>query len=33
MWSALPKRWISDTAPVRAVWRVNPAFWIRWLAN
>ena len=28
--SALPKRWISVTAPVRAVRRVNPAFLIRW---
>jgi hypothetical protein len=26
---ALPKRWISVTAPVRAVLRMNPAFWIR----
>ena len=30
--SALPKRWISVTAPVRAVLRVNPAFLIRWPA-
>ena len=31
--SALPKHWISVTAPVCAVLRVNPAFLIRWVAR
>jgi len=30
--SALPKRWISVTAPVRALLRVSPVFFIRWPA-
>ena len=30
--SALPKRWIRVTAPVRARLRVSPAFLIKWPA-
>jgi hypothetical protein len=30
--SALPNRWISVTAPVYALFRVNPAFCISWLS-
>ena len=30
--SADPNRWISVTAPVRAVWRLNQAFLIKYVA-